>query len=189
MNDSEPTPDLPDVLDAVMAVLQKLFIDGTAKERERHPRRRPTWAPAIAFRDELIDALRPYFNDCECRWGRLWAYLSWDRGKWFDTELPVRTFSLRAGALPNALGIVTIQKKFKGGWRVNEASPKSSEPRHLGVEELVKFSQSPEEVMKAGARESGLCYVCNKHLTDPQSMKHGIGPECFKNVQIDESLL
>jgi hypothetical protein len=167
---------------AAMEVLQNLAIEGTAEQRRLHPKRRPTWAPAIAFSEELIEALRPFYNGCDCKFGRLWPHFSWD-GKWWDKERPVRSFHLHAGLLPNGLSIVFVAKNFKPpAWSVNTFSQRDR-VRDLGVAELIKFAASTEEVLVAGARVSGICYRCYKPLTDPQSRQRGIGPECFKESE------
>jgi hypothetical protein len=187
----DETPVTPE-LNAAIEVLQKLAIDGTEKQRKLHPKRKPIWAPAIAFSQELIEALRPYHNDCKCPFGRLWPYFSWGGGKWWDEVKPIRTFNLHAGVFPNGKSVIMIAKNFKPPtWSIHNypSTPHAEHLRNPGVAELIKFAADPETVLVAGARVSGICYRCYKPLTDPVSRQRGIGPECFKKVRVDESIL
>jgi hypothetical protein len=168
-----------------MDALQELALKGTAQQREAHPKRKPTWAPGIAFSKELEDKLRPYYNDCDVPYGRLWT--EWDR--WNPSEL--YRFNLRVGSLPNGRLLLSVWFRGKTSrgdrdWWLNNSHNVSPEIHRLAVEELFRLAQSPDEVLKAGAVLSGICYMCFRKLTDPQSRQRGIGPECFGKVRTDD---
>jgi hypothetical protein len=50
--------------------------------------------------------------------------------------------------------------------------------RDLGLVALARFAGAPDEVMRTGAHLAGICCICGRTLTDPTSMRLGIGPEC-----------
>jgi hypothetical protein len=50
--------------------------------------------------------------------------------------------------------------------------------RELGLACILNFCDSPDTVMQLGGQISGMCCCCGKLLTDPTSVKLGIGPEC-----------
>jgi len=45
---------------------------------------------------------------------------------------------------------------------------------------LTAVGRDPEGTMAAGAR--GACGLCGKALTDPESIRRGIGPECYRSL-------
>lgn len=45
---------------------------------------------------------------------------------------------------------------------------------------FVAVGRDPEATMATGAR--GACGLCGKVLTDPESMRRGIGPECYRSM-------
>lgn len=53
-------------------------------------------------------------------------------------------------------------------------------------------SQNLYAILQDAGRESGVCQICGRVLTDPASVARGIGPECAKNfserVNLDEFL-
>lgn len=42
------------------------------------------------------------------------------------------------------------------------------------------LKNDPDQAGRAYALESGLCYRCNKLLTNPDSIQNGIGPHCSR---------
>ena len=61
--------------------------------------------------------------------------------------------------------------------KYHELLPRASE---LGAIALAKFAEAPDEVMRVGGQISGICCICGRTLTDPTSVRLGIGPECIK---------
>lgn len=74
-------------------------------------------------------------------------------------------------------------KKFIGKQRIEQ-------PVYFGEEEylLLKISENPDEAMTRYGIEKGVCAYCGKSLTDGESRKRGIGPDCWINKHIPQSL-
>lgn len=52
-------------------------------------------------------------------------------------------------------------------------------PQKRKVWELLKaIRDNPQEVLAAAGKRSGYCCICNRELSDPQSVRAGIGPVC-----------
>lgn len=170
---------------AAMDTLRDLAVKGTAQQREAHPRRKPTWAPGIPFSKELEDLLRPYYNDCDVPYGRLWS--RWNRHNTSQLD----GFALCVGALPNGRTLLSPwfrghTKRGEGDWSQGKQYNVPLEIDLLARVELFRLARSPGEVLKAGAILSGICCMCFRKLTDPQSRQRGIGPECFGKVRTDD---
>lgn len=54
-------------------------------------------------------------------------------------------------------------------------------------EALLKLNQDSKLNNKVTARETAACQICGKELSDPDSMKLGIGPECLENSDFADS--
>lgn len=51
--------------------------------------------------------------------------------------------------------------------------------------ERIKHTLRPKnllEALAAAGKETGICQVCNRELTDPQSIAAGIGPVCGRRL-------
>jgi hypothetical protein len=198
--------------------LIELALQETNYQRERSPDRRATFAPPIPFSEELVSALerlkklRPRI-EFEPGYGRLWSV--WESPKLANGKC--KGFDLRAGKAHDGEVIVNIRPGDGSWWtgpaweapRVriecwmganyvavqhkayNEQKERfllRSELRELGIADILKFSGSPEEVMRAGGRIAGICCRCGRLLTDPTSMALGIGPECIQIVAFELKL-
>jgi hypothetical protein len=192
----------------VIDELVTLAINETSFQRETSPDRRPTFAPPIPFSENLqtaLERLRAMRTQLEFEpgYGRLWAV--WESPKLANGKC--KGFDLRVGKDHDGEVLVSVRPGTGGWWtgpRLVAPSPVYngwnkerwqkeydqkvngyilySQLRDLGVAEIMKFSGSPEEVMRAGARIAGICCRCGRSLTDPTSMALGIGPECIQRV-------
>jgi hypothetical protein len=168
--------------------------------------RRPTFAPPITF-DAELDALiskAESGKDYEPGYGRLWAV--WENPK--RTLGKCKGFELRAGKGHDGPVLVQIrvgygQNKWWTGpnwccpqWTGDDAQYEKGKARFLlrcqlresGIREILRFADSPEEVMREGARKAKICCRCSRELTDPTSMALGVGPECIKHVAWDNGV-
>ncbi len=195
--------------------LVDLAVKETSLQRETSPDRRPTFAPPIPFSPEMDSALKrlklldPKL-EFEPGYGRLWAV--WESPERANGKC--QGFNLRAGKAQDGVMLVQI-RPGSGGWWTGprwtaprlflshrmyenqigiqelhyETSKErfliNSELRELGIAEILKFAEAPEEVMLAGARIAGICCRCGRPLTDPTSMALGIGPECIHHLAYD----
>lgn len=48
-------------------------------------------------------------------------------------------------------------------------------------------AREKKERQKADRQRRGVCYSCGKRLTDPLSVKLGIGPECRKGMDLTDA--
>ena len=69
-------------------------------------------------------------------------------------------------------GILTVWKK----------AAQDQQTVNAIVSALNKIRVNTEETGKAYAMRSGKCWVCNRLLTNPESIQAGIGPECRKKI-------
>lgn len=65
-------------------------------------------------------------------------------------------------------------------WRKFEET-ESVERRSRILKAYQTLSENPSEAGKTYALHSGNCFVCNRLLTNPESIEAGIGPECRKS--------
>lgn len=47
----------------------------------------------------------------------------------------------------------------------------------------IKILANPVQAFAEWGRETGKCMVCNRTLTDPESVQRGIGPECSSKIK------
>jgi Family of unknown function (DUF6011) len=50
---------------------------------------------------------------------------------------------------------------------------------------LREFNRNPSEALERYGRETGVCGVCDRTLTNPESIARGIGPVCARKVLIE----
>lgn len=53
---------------------------------------------------------------------------------------------------------------------------RDTEPEEL--EHLLDFLRNPRPFIAESGRETGICLMCGRELTDPASIAEGIGPVC-----------
>jgi hypothetical protein len=117
----------------------------TARKREEHSERRPTWAPPIAFSTELIEAVDGLQELIPGRlisspYGRLWA--KWKNPKYTGGSLA--GFDLRSGKKPKGELLAELRPARDSDWwvgpqwRAPDAPIAPSDPEWLNNEKLGK---------------------------------------------------
>jgi hypothetical protein len=65
--------------------------------------------------------------------------------------------------------------------RRSKAAKKAAVTR-AGRQELRVMEAAKRFVERRGIGQRSHCYICGKHLTDPESIQRGIGPECWQDL-------
>ena len=182
--------------DAIQTLAERALLD-TAQARQDHPGKRPTWAPAIPFPEELgaalqeLKALYPRLKIAATDYGRLWA--AWVNPRHCGPGA-FAGFDLRSGKAHNGEALVKIRRGVGSLWwigpRWKEPAPHWSPERQrryelrtviykLGLQAILELVGSDaNSAFERGARLAGVCRCCWRTLTDPTSIAFGIGPEC-----------
>lgn len=72
------------------------------------------------------------------------------------------------------------------GWTfvkwVRDNGYESALTKHQAEKVLTKIAANPMDALVAYGRKTGVCGVCGRKLTDPESVEAGIGPVCASKV-------
>ena len=112
----------------------------------------------------------------------IYKYVGWQNGRLYDVGIFADGSLFNPHRYPEADVRTAIREtQERRHQRLSKAAKEAAVTR-ADRQELRVMEAAQRFVEGRGIGQRSHCYICSKHLTDPESIERGIGPECWQEL-------